>query len=231
MHKFIYISVVFLATSLIACKRGNISEAGQAGSFLFNKNNETRLVNNINTQLSPSEYVQWIQNSENGLKKEKKIDEISFSLQHKPTDYVICQEEQTNTISPQVLKSKRAELNDMEYYDFKIILANGEGELLKHNLESNDQYDKRVKYFAFEMQKDIAIVQNNDTIPCALFHFERAYDVSPFSTFLLGFAKQKNDTKYNEKTFIYHDKVFKKGIIKFTYTHNELHNIPQLKTL
>src|ERR1019366_9230680 len=39
------------------------------------------------------EYVKWIQDIKNGFKKEKTIDDITFSVQYKPYEYIVCQEE------------------------------------------------------------------------------------------------------------------------------------------
>ena len=73
------------------------------------------------------------------------------------------------------------------------------------------------------------MLAGNDTLDCTLFHFERAYDIAPLATFLLGFPKVKS--KNSQRTFFFQDKVFNKGIIKFTYTSEELSQIPKLKTI
>ncbi len=117
----------------------------------------------------------------------------------------------------------------MEYYDFTISITSGQGELLKYNLTSATQYEDRVKYFAFEMQQYLKLVEDGDTIPCTLFHFERTYDIASYSKFLLGFEKGKNQ-KPKERVFTFYDKIFNKGLIKFTYTDEDFNNIPKLKT-
>lgn len=180
---------------------------------------------------APEEYVQWVQDEQYPLTKEKKIDELVFSARYKPHEYIICQEERKNEIPDSVMKKKVAEIEDMEYYDLKIELEDGSGELLKHNLSGGvAQYDERVKYFAFGMQKDVhMVVDGKDTVECGLFHFERGYNVVPYAKFMLGFPKQ--DKKVNKRMLVFHDKVFQKGIIKFHFTAEELKNIPQLKTL
>lgn len=181
-------------------------------------------------QYAPDEYVKWVQGEEYPLNKEKQIDELIFSVQYKPHEYIICQEERTNEIPDSILKQKISEIEDMEYYDLKIELENGTQELLKYGLTETGQYDDRVKYFAFSMQKDIQLVlDGKDSIPCGLYHFERAYDVVPFVKVMLGFPT--TDKKISERTLVFHDKVFNKGIIKFQFTKEELQNVPQLKTL
>lgn len=194
--------------------------SGIAGKDSSKKNTE---------QLAPKEYVQWMQDIDNGIKKEKTIDDITFSIQYKPSEYIICIEEKKDQLSDSIVKKKQEELCDMEYYDFTIALAEAQGELLKHDLTTIAEYDERVQYFAFEMQKDIKLIEDGDTIPCSLFHFERTYDIAPYSKFLLGFVKGKN-TEPEERILTFYDKVFDKGLIKFTYTNEDFNNIPKLKT-
>jgi hypothetical protein len=184
---------------------------------------------NSNVYLAPREYVQWMQDPENGIKKEKTIDDVIFSALYKPSEYIICMEEKKDQLTDSLVKKRQEEFSDMEYFDLTIALESGQGELLKHGLTSIAQYDERVQYFAFEMQKDIKLVEDGDTIPCGLYHFERAYDVAPYSKFMLGFVKNKK-TGSKERTLVFYDRVFNKGLIKFTYTDEDFNNIPKLKT-
>ena len=181
-------------------------------------------------KMNPQEYVQWVQNSENGFKKEKTIDDLVFAVQYKPLEYIVCMEERKSELADSIVKKKVSELSDMQYFDLKIMIKNAQGELLKYNLNSQEQYDNRVKYFSFHMQQDIQLIDGNDTIPCSLFHFERAYDITPYSTFLLGFALS-NNSKQEDKTLIVYDKTFNKGLLKFTFKQNELYNLPKIKTI
>lgn len=198
----------------------------------LNKETESELSlvhsNRSSGNMSPQEYVQWVQNPDNGLRKKKIIDDLTFYAQYKPYEYIVCMEQQTEQIYDSLLKRKMNELNGMQYYDFKIMLKDGEGELLKYQLSTQEEYNKRVNYFAFAMQNDIQLVEEKDTLPCSLFHFERAYDVIPSCTFLLGFEKKLSN---KSKTLIVYDKIFKKGYIKFTFDEKELQNIPTIKVL
>ncbi len=208
----------------ISCQRGD----GLGGSQLVSLFNDKKT---IPYSLLPSELVDWVQDVNNGLKQEKTIGEISFSLQYKPYSYIISMEERSDSISASIVGSKTKELEGMEYYDFKIKLNNGSGEVLKYNLSSVEEYAKRVEYFSFQMNKDLWLVEGSDSIPCSLFHFERGYDAAPYSTFLLGFAHNKKPKTDNEISFVFQDRIFQKGIIKFSLNRSKLENIPKLKTL
>jgi hypothetical protein len=219
----LYIIIIGLLSLIVSCKQDGKPDDSKS-LFSFTEDFSSK-------SLLPSEYVNWVQDEKNGLKKEKNIEDITFFMQYKPVDYVICQEEKNDSIKKELRNKKASELSDMEYYDLKIMITNGEGELLKYGISSPQDYNERVKYYAFQMQNDISMVENGDTIPCGLYHFERAYDVSPFSTFLLGFKKSKKEKVDGEKTIIFYDKVYDKGIIKFTFNNKEQNNIPKLRTI
>jgi hypothetical protein len=197
----------------------------------FDVKSTSEQIDNTTTKLLPSEYAQWVQNMENGLKQEKTIEELDFSIQYKPYNYIICQEKRSDSIRTIDLDENVKELEGMEYYDFRIKVNNQDGELLKHKLSSSDEYKKRVEYYSFKMDKDISLVDGLDTIPCSLFHFERGFNAAPYSTFLLGFVTKRETDIEGDKTFIYEDKIFNKGIIKFSFSKNKLVNIPKLKTI
>src|SRR5438105_2151917 len=72
--------------------------------------------------------------------------------------------------------------SEMTYFNLKIELTNGQGEILKYNLASPQQYDSRIKYISFGMQNDIFIVQNSDTLRPGLYQFERIFEVAPIAT-------------------------------------------------
>ncbi|MFI5140711.1 MAG: hypothetical protein ACHQII_00015 [Bacteroidia bacterium] len=219
-HFFLHILSVLILLQISGCSRLN----GTNGSANVNGASA-----GIMEELNPTAYVQWCEDPAHGLQKNKEIEDLTYSLFYKPAEFIVTQEEQTDHVSAQVLKKKMDELDGLDYYDFKIQLTNDEGELLKHKLSSVSEYQDRLNYFSFNMQQDIKMIEGIDTVSCALFHFERAYDVAPYAIFLLGFPKSGKDL--TSKTFFYQDNVFHKGIIKFTFTKDELTSLPKLKTI
>jgi len=223
MKKLCYI--VLFAFALCA-----IGFSCQHGPFAPAENNTAQSNLSISSpELNPPEYVVWCQNKENRLKKQKEMQDIIFTLQYRPAEYVLCMEQKPQTISKNDLQKQLKELEGSEYFDFSIGLSSGQGELLKYNVSSTNEYTSRLNYFAFDMQRDLKLLDGDDTLSCTLFHFERAYDVAPYSVFLVAFPKTKNTT--STKTFLYPDKIFGKGMIKFTYTKEDLSQIPKLKVI
>ncbi|MBL0048938.1 MAG: hypothetical protein IPP32_12675 [Bacteroidetes bacterium] len=219
----IRIFTVVLTVLFCSCENG---KSGNYFPFLFSSENSTNSANRLN----PGELVRWVQNPENGLLKTKTIDNVIYSIQYKPIDYIICEELETESIKDSILVRNYKELEGMEYFDFKIKLMDYEQEFLKYGINSQNEYQENVNYCAFKMQSDISLQNGNEIIPCALFHFERAYDASPEARFILGFEKPKDKVGEN-MTLVFEDKLFHKGIIKFNFNSLALKSTPKIKTL
>lgn len=175
-------------------------------------------------------YVEWVRNPVNGLVKTKIIDDLEYKVQYKPVSYIISLEEGTDAMTDSLLGLKSEELEGNYYFDLTISLKDAQRELLKAGIESAADYDRRVDYLAFKMQNDIQLVDGKDTLPCVMYHFERAFDVSPACSILLGFEKRPVNLG-ESKTLLVYDRIFNKGLLKFTFKHNRLQTLPKLITL
>lgn len=220
------IAIYITLFSLVACS--HMDNNGLAGSGSSDEH-WAEQEKATEQKLSPTDYVAWITDEQHGLKVEKTIDNLVYTAQYKPCNYVICEEERKQEIPDTTVKSKQKELDGMQYIDLKIALKTGQGELLKYNLASVDQYQDRVNYFAFGMQKDIQLVEGRDTLNCLLFHYERVYDLAPYGTFMLGFPLGKEPK--GDKTLLIFDHGFNTGIVKLFFDGRGIKYLPQLQTI
>ncbi|HXB13984.1 MAG TPA: hypothetical protein VNZ45_18485 [Bacteroidia bacterium] len=216
-----YIIMCSLAVSCTNYRTADESGSGDGGSGVPSSI--------VNEKLKPVEYVAWVENEQHGLRKEKTIDDLVYTAQYRPCGYVICEEERKEDLPDSLVKQKMKELDGMQYISLKIGLKSAQGELLKYKLSSTKEYQERVNYFSFGMQKDIQLIQGGDTLQCALFHFERIYDVAPNGTFLLGFPIGKHPDY--DRTLILFDHGFGKGIVKFFFDARDIKNLPQVETI
>lgn len=213
-----------IVTPFQSCKEISWKEAGAVFFHSSEPNSENEI------KLNSDQLVSWVRDPEHGFLKSKSIGDIKYLALYKPLDYIICLEEKSKTISDSIYKLKLKELEGFEYFDLRIQFNEDGGELLKKDIQTNEEYQNRLNYCAFLMQKDISLETDSETIPCTLFHFERAFDVSPQARFLLGF--QKTNTKSGAyKTLIFEDKLLNNGIIKFSFKNSELLSSPKLNSL
>ncbi len=226
-----YYGLFFLMLGMLSCS--DLSEDvesdqdQQSNGLIFGNDNKKNTINFKTQSLTPLEYVKWVKSSESGLVKVKTINDLKFSMYHLPTAYMICNDAKDEKLTQQKVVSLALQYQDYEYYMLRIEAPQFNQEFVKYQVSSPTEYEKRIEYYAFSMQHDIVLETENMTIPCEIFHFERIYNIAPYSTFLLGFPKElMEDTK--ERTLVFNEKVFNKGIVKFRWLSTELDNIPQI---
>jgi len=135
---------------------------------------------------SSEKYVAWVQNPENGLKKQVEFQNFVIDIQHKPTDYMLL----TNRGAD---KSDQNALDSMQYYNLSMHVPKEFCQQMENNQKLRD-------YLSYNFQEDIYIQQGNDSLPCVLFHYERTLAMKCVASYVLGFENKSQDV--NQERFI-----------------------------
>lgn len=180
----------------------------------------------MNKELEPTSYVIWVESKENGLRQEKKMGEIRYILQYQPQDYIALKElEADKLLDQKKFEAIKGELGSMEYYKLRIESVDGI-DIEKLGTSSPDEFMQRSNYLSFGLQTDIVMVNEKDTVPCALFHNSKNYGLAPYVDFALAFVSPEQNNQDHEVIIndnAYHNKV------KFQIKSRSLNNIPALK--
>lgn len=217
----IYLSVILL----LACSRSDFTNVKNTGKTA----SEDSPPQNPSGNLELRDYVRYVENPANGLNVSKEVQDMVYTLQYKPLPYVIALEEMNDTLFLQHLGQRETELKDMQYFTLRLEAKNNSQELLKYNLSDEEQYYERVKYFSFDMQRDIYLRDGNDSLPCLLYHFERTYGAAPYAKFVLGFVVSKANRAVT-KEFVFNDRAFNGGSIHLKISDQDIKRVPQVKT-
>lgn len=223
------ITICCLAFVCFSCNEADFSAQEDQGVVEVNVAGEMK-----NVPLTPSEYVEWVENKQNGMTVTKKLNDIVFNLLYKPDGYEALIRVKGDSLTNENINSVKNELKGLQYYTLSISTQDNKGELLKHKLETTDEYYRRIEYCSFNMQNDIKLIENGDTLDCKLFHFERVFSVAPEATFVLAFednrtAKAAEQGNYNsDKILSYTDGIFGMGRINLLISKAHLNNIPKL---
>jgi len=218
----------FIVCLLVGAAACHNMGSGSSPLFSFTgSSDEEQPVNNATENMSVNDFMKWCADAENDLNKTKEISELKYNLSYIPTESMAYLELRTEEYDNAKLKKAMEHYADMTYFSFKIENQNGGGELLKHDLNSVQQYDWRVKYISFGMQNDIVLIQGGDTLSPGLYQFERIFEVAPYATVMFAFDNSKFN-RDKEFTIVYTDKIFNKGIIKFHYKNQQLINVPNI---
>ena len=180
-------------------------------------------------ELSVMEYINYVQNSSNGLRVSKAIDQYQFEIQYEPIEYLITKENKDSLDFSEVfLDAKRKEYGNMHYFVFRIKKENGSGDFIK-DLSSSSVADYMAysEYFSVKMQNDLTLFEGDKSANCVLFHTEPQNGASAQIVMVLGFEAHKET---GNLTFVYDDKLLGVGPIKLTVKQNDLVDLPKLKT-
>jgi len=216
---------IVLATVLFSCERTKMDKTLPAGSF------DTKPIAKPDygkdRDLDKDGYLQYVTDRSNGLVIDKEIGDVQYTLFFKPLEYLAIKNMGDQTDKSRVIEEVES-LKDLQYYNFKIAIKNFNQEILKYKLGSEQEYTDRVSYLAFGMQQDIRLVEGLDTLPCALFHFERNYGVAPNANFVLAFEKSKSEKMIYSRTLMFEDKIFGTGKVNMTIEKESIAQLPGL---
>lgn len=177
------------------------------GLYFYYKNfNKVIDDSKIRHQLYSLENVGW-----KSKKHEQKIDDISFVATEVPIQYYILKNEGKQNLFnvDSIYQANKTE----RIYEFTF-QQDEEKDLLDKKF-TNLSFDETIKYLSFNMQNDFSIVtKNKDTIKCNGVNFERNFKVASFQKVLVYFSGIDPEEKVQ---LIYNDKLFQKGILKFTF--------------
>lgn len=160
---------------------------------------------------------------------EKKINEVNYKLK-----YISIEEMALRNVNDiELLNQTRfdsilKDYDSLVFFNLEISIDDFYDDILKYKLDGDIEfnYSQLVEYYSFKMQKDIKLVQNEkDTIPCALYHYERNYGLSPKTNIMIGF-KLKNTKNL---TFVYENKHLRTSIIKIGIIEEDILNHPHIK--
>lgn len=185
--------------------------------------------------LAPADYVNWMKDPANRHVKTKTIAPLEVTAQYKTTDFIIANEKRSNKIEKSVQQARQKELDGMHYWTLQLSInapnTKNEGpqawNILNYGIEDKSQEQERLFYFSYAMQKDLKLIEGQDTLPCVLYHFERSYDLSKSRTFVIGFPKGNDPS--TDKTLLLELPYFNTGPIKINYSKTILAQAPIMR--
>ena len=226
-----YFFLIALGAVLLQCANKK-SKYNLDGSLINSSISETEPTNVESIEykkqtLTATEFIKWCADENNHLNKSKEMSEFKYNLAYMPVQSLAYLELRTEQYDEVKFQKACEHYTDMTYFNLKIELPNGSGELLKYQLQSPRQYEDRVKYISFNIQNDIYLVQKTDTLNPGLCQYERIFEVAPYATVMMAFDSKKFN-KEKEFTIVFNDKLFNKGFIKFNYKNGQLINVPNI---
>lgn len=178
-------------------------------------------------QLSKPEYLQWVDDPAHGLVTQRKLGEFIYKASYHPLEYYILRNNYDISNSA-FLDSIKGDYKNFQYWQLEISIDSIEGDILRYKLASEEEYYERVKYFSFDIQKDIYMDIGGKKLPCLLNHFERTYGLSPKISIMLVFEATPELDDAENFALVINDNAFNSGIVKLLVKTENIENIPSL---
>ena len=179
------------------------------------------------SELEPIEYVNWMEDPENEVCQIYSQNELSLECQYMTPEYSALSHSDPNNIDVQWIESQSNQLSDIQQFRLRF-KRDGQSNFLRDDYTTNLEYNSKTLYLGYEIQHDLMLIQNDDTLPCIMNHHERTYGNTPYETLLVAFegSTVSGDT---EMDLILNDRVLGFGRVKFHYDQSLLVSLPELK--
>ena len=142
------------------------------------------------SNLSQSDYIDWVQDYDNHLRAHKKVGDYFFDLQYQPPAYLQLLRQYNGEATEKSPSSTVAD--DLQYYKLEIGMSDGATDFINYGIESMADKQRKIYYLSYTFQNDIYLREAEETLPCILFHFERSIDLKSGRTFMLAFENKFN---------------------------------------
>lgn len=181
--------------------------------------------------LNAPEYIHFITDSLNGLRKTVNHDRICLTVQFQPIDY-LCLLETTGNIHEMEINKLRAKYEGLTHFKFSIGSSDQETDPLKL-INNGMAYEDAIVYFAFDVKRDFCLVSNGDTLACVIHHFDRSYGLRPIIELVLGFPQTQMETLKEDMPIklCFYDRLYGSGYNEFVFLKKDLIDLPILKNV
>jgi hypothetical protein len=174
---------------------------------------------------SRNEYVLWVENKENGLRKEVTSGDFTYIFQFKPTDYIICKERRD---ADTATAHRMAQLEHTLWFNLYLKPKDSRKNPLKDKVSGLDEYNQRLSYFLSDAARNFSLEYDGKEMEEIGYYFENNYGLTPMDVMVVGFRIPDPDPQ-KDFTISYADELFRNGIVKAGFSGKTIKNIPTLK--
>ena len=180
--------------------------------------------------LSPVAYVSYVENTKNGLRKEKVVDSWKYKVQYKPQAYIYLQEKKGGKINKKDCSTRIEQLGNWCFFNIYIqhdsIHTSAPIRLVSHNIS---EYNSALSYYLSQNKNNFMLYAGKDTLYPGIYNYENNYNLSPEDVMVVGFELKGNSAKNKEKLIlVYNDELLKTGFIRFVFEKADLEKEPRI---
>ncbi len=178
---------------------------------------------------SEKDFFLWLNNENNGLVKNKKVDDLQISLKYLPVDYLVLKDLKGNFESSKANKLKEKYGKGLSFLLTFFPLDDAK-DIMYKDLSSYPEYTQRLLSMQFDMAKYIYISTKNGEIRPVLSTLENTYSVTKHRNIYIVFNGDDAEKilQENEIDIVFDDEIFLTGIHHFVFKSRHIKNMPHL---
>jgi hypothetical protein len=179
--------------------------------------------------LSAEDYIKWVRSNDNPLSKNKSIGDLLFNARLLTTEEQVLTNYSDNlfNLTKQTYSKEEEKVKGLLAFNLTIDMANGKGNVLKHGVNSPEEFSDNQYYFFYHFKDDIFLLADGHKYPCRLYNFERRYGLGSKVSVALAFDKPIN---YQEGfTLEINPVIYNMGKVNIEYSKSDINNLPKLK--
>ncbi len=161
------------------------------------------------------------------LVAEKAMEEMIYQVRQVPREYQVLQQLGVST-SQQAFDQAMQESTGIRYFEMRLRPRMGAQGAAQKGVGSQAAWQERDQYLSYNLGQHLRLVVGNDTLPCSLAHRVAAHDMTPFTSYWLGFEGPEVPTG-TDVQLIYNDPFFNHGPLKFMLPGAALEALPTIQ--
>lgn len=178
-------------------------------------------------KLTPQKFVAYVAQNEAKISKKQASNGVVYELKYVPTDLLFLNYMKGNKYTKKEYATFQKENQGTSTFQFRISTPqNGSIEFLKHPVQNGKSYEERVKYYSFELQKDIFLIDSDgNKYACTGYVFERNFGIQPYGIIHLVFPI---DVSKKQVTVSINDNGIATNQLQFEFAKKDL-QFPKMK--
>jgi RNase adaptor protein for sRNA GlmZ degradation len=143
------------------------------------------VLNACKNELTPDQYVSWVENPGNKYLKKKQCDNYIFELKYLPNPYRMIKNNMDLT------SESLEQMENLYYFQLEIIPVRSALDLISLAGGNEKATRERKDYFQFGLEKDIRMIQGKKKVEASFFHMENTYNMKNSRVFHLAFELEE----------------------------------------
>ena len=182
---------------------------------------------------SYDDYLQWLNDVENGLVVNKEVNGITLKVKHLPAHYLAYQDLSNK---PFIKKEVADSIINKYSKSLTFLVTIGvdgqikKGDVMYQGVRDYEAYKERLYAMNFDIEEDISITMDGLTYQPVLSHLENGYGLTDSRNIMVVFVPHTKEEAVfyasQDIQFTYDDEIFNTGINHFQFNRSDINRVP-----